>query len=58
MTLEIAAQGKRATDVSEELRDQIKAAIYSFSGQMPLATAIGVLEIVKKEILEESANEH
>ena len=54
MKLEIAAQGKRTTDVAKELRDQITGAIYSFSGQMPLATVVGVLEIVKIEILKES----
>lgn len=41
-----------AHEVSGELSDRIKDVIYEYSGRMPLATAIGVLEIVKKEILD------
>lgn len=44
--------GKRIQDDCGELGEQIKAAIYAYSGRIPLAAAIGVLEIVKTEIID------
>ena len=43
--------GKRDTDLSDAMCRAVKAAVYEFSGRVPLATAIGVLEIAKQEIL-------
>ena len=45
--------GKRDIDVADEMCRAIKAAVYQFKDRVPLATAIGVLEIAKREILEE-----
>lgn len=45
--------GMPAVDRSAELCVRIKDLIYEYSGMMPLATAVGVLEIVKVEILAE-----
>lgn len=41
------------TAIAEELAVQIKGLIYAYSGQIPLALAVGVLRIVEKEILDE-----
>lgn len=35
------------------LRDEIKELIYSYEGRTSLAEAIGILEIVKHELIEE-----
>lgn len=43
--------GKRDTEVADDMCRAVKAAVYEFSGRIPLATAIGVLEIAKQEIL-------
>tara|TARA_R110000744_G_scaffold319880_1_gene426130 strand:+ start:1079 stop:1294 length:216 start_codon:yes stop_codon:yes gene_type:complete len=51
-TLKVFTGGKRGTDLADEMCRAVKAAVYEFSGHMPLATAIGVLEIAKKEILD------
>jgi len=45
--------GGRAHDTAGELAAQIKTLVYQQADKMPLATAIGVLEIVKIEILNE-----
>lgn len=45
-------KGKRTVDTAEEMRDKIKDIIYEYEGES-LAVAVGVLEIVKTEILEE-----
>ena len=37
-----------------EMAERIKELVYEYSERVPLATAIGVLEIVKAEILEEA----
>ena len=44
--------GKRDTDLADDMCKAVKAAVYEFSGRVPLATAIGVLEIAKQEILD------
>lgn len=36
-----------------ELAERMKALIYEYSDRMPLATAVGVLDIVKLEIIGE-----
>ena len=50
--------GQRTLDVTAEMGDKIKELLYSYSDRnLPLATVIGVLEIVKEEILEDARNE-
>ncbi len=39
------------------MAEKIKAEVYSYADRIPLALAIGVLEIVKRELLEEASNE-
>jgi hypothetical protein len=43
--------------LAEGLADEIKEVIYKYSESMPLATAIGCLEIVKTELLKEHEEE-
>lgn len=44
---------KRACYKAAEMCEEIKNVIGQYEGEMPLALAIGVLEIVKKEIIDE-----
>ena len=47
--------GQRPLDVTAEMADKIKELIYGYSDKnLPLAAVIGVLEIVKSEILDEA----
>lgn len=46
--------GMRPEDRSGEMAARIKALVYEYSEKMPVATAVGVLEIVKAEILDET----
>ena len=46
--------GKRPQDQAESMANDIKAAVYAYSDKVPLALAIGVLDIVKNEIMDES----
>ena len=39
--------------VLTDLRDELKALIYSYENRMSLAEAIGILEIVKQELITE-----
>ena len=50
----IAGDGKRPQDVTEEMAERIKAVIYDYSDRTTLAAALGVLQIVAAEILEEA----
>jgi hypothetical protein len=43
--------------LAEGLAEEIKEVIYKYSESMPLATAIGCLEIVKAELLKEHEEE-
>jgi hypothetical protein len=43
--------------LAEGLAEEIKEVIYKYSESMPLATAIGCLEIVKTELLKEHEEE-
>jgi hypothetical protein len=45
---------KRAAHKAAEMCEEIKTVIYSYSEEMPLALAIGVLKIVEKEILDDA----
>mgnify|MGYP000380334637 CR=1 FL=1 len=55
MTAEIKAftGGQRNEDSADELCKAVKSAVYHFSDRIPLALAIGVLEIAKQEIMED-----
>jgi hypothetical protein len=39
--------------LAEGMAEEIKDVVYRYSESMPLATAIGVLEIVKVELMQE-----
>lgn len=55
MTLHlIKTDGVPAEGVSAEMCERLKEVIYSYDGRVPLSLAIGVLEIAKREILEEA----
>jgi hypothetical protein len=43
--------------LAEGLAEEIKEVVYRYSDAMPLATAIGVLEIVKAELMQEHLEE-
>ena len=44
--------GGPGQEIAGEMADKVKAVIYEYSDKVPLALAIGVLEIVKIEIME------
>ena len=46
--------GKRAEDHAADMCEDIKAIVHRFDGKVPLATAIGVLAIVQRELIDES----
>ena len=48
----LVGDGKRSTDLTAEMADRIKDVIGEYSGKMPLASAIGVLHIVAKEMMD------
>lgn len=50
--LAIAGSGRPAHDLTGEMAERIKDVVYEYSGKMPVASAIGVLEIVKIEIMD------
>ena len=50
--------GQRPTEAADEMCTAVKRAVYQFADRVPLALAIGVLEIAKHEILRESENIH
>lgn len=45
--------GQKAHEAAGELADRVKALVYEYADKMPVATAIGVIEVVKIEILNE-----
>lgn len=47
-------RGKRPTEHAEAMAEDIKAAVYAYSDKVPLALAIGVLDIVKRELMDEA----
>ena len=56
----IAIASKSHAPCAAELADDIYSAIYKHAGNIPLALAVGVLEIVKTEIIsagKETTNE-
>jgi hypothetical protein len=51
--IKVFSGGVRAEVAAGQMCQEIKKAVYSFAGRVPLATAIGVLDIAKHEILQE-----
>lgn len=49
-----ARASKTNSHIAAEIADEIKEVIYKRADQIPLALVIGVLEIVKQEILDEA----
>lgn len=45
--------GRTQHENANSMCEEIKDVIYSYSGKVPLATALGVLEIVKKELIDD-----
>lgn len=50
----LTGDGKRAEDVVVEMAARIKDVIYDYAGKATVATAVGVLHIVAREIMEEA----
>ena len=48
----MAVASKPHAAIAGALADELKAAIFRYEGQIPLALAIGVLRIVEKELLD------
>ncbi len=46
--------GMKSEDRAADMAKRIKELVYEYSGTMPLATAIGVIDIVKLEIIAEA----
>lgn len=44
-------------NVESEMRDAIRDAILKFQFQISLASTLGVLEIIKKELMQEAEND-
>lgn len=44
--------GQSVQAASGELADRIKDLVYEYAGRLPVAAAIGALEIVKHEIMD------
>ncbi len=53
-TLEVLkTSGRPSHEIAGEMAEKITALVYEYSNQVPLALAVGVLEIVKTLIIEE-----
>lgn len=50
----MAVASKPHVEIAGALADELKAAIFKYEGQIPLALAIGVLRIVEKELLDDA----
>lgn len=49
----VVGDGQSILALSGEMCEKIKEVVYSYSGRVPAAVAIGVLHIAAKEILDE-----
>lgn len=56
--LHAIAGGGSAVDISREMCDAVKEAIYRYDGRATVSMAIGVLEIAKFEIMHDAAEEY
>ena len=50
----IVSTGQPMQDLSEEMADRIKDVIYDYAGRVPLTLAMGVMEVVKFEIMRDA----
>jgi hypothetical protein len=50
----MAVASKSHCQIAGELAQQIKGLLYTYSDRIPLALAVGVLQIVEKELLDEA----
>lgn len=50
-----ALKGLPHAVLAGQLATEIKAAIFKYDGQIPLALAVGVLRIVEKDLLDDAA---
>lgn len=48
----VTGNNQSLASMSEEIVERIKEVVYSYSGQMPVALAIGAIYIAAKEILD------
>jgi len=48
----VATASRPQHELIEEMCERVKEVVYSYSGQVPVATAIGVLHVAAKEILD------
>lgn len=48
----VATTSRPQHEVIEEMCERVKEVVYSYSGQVPVAAAIGVLHVAAKEILD------
>jgi len=53
----IKANFNKNYQVESEMRDAIRETIFKFDGQTSLVSAIGVLELVKTELIQEVGND-
>lgn len=53
----IKANFQKKYQVELEMRDAIREAIFKFDGQTSLVSTIGVLELVKAELMQEVGND-
>ena len=49
----LITEGKHVEDHAADMCEAVKSAVYEFADKVPLATAIGVLELAKLEIISE-----
>jgi len=50
----IIGSGQPMHDVAEEMAERVKEVIYDYAGRVPLALAVGVLDIVRVELIKEA----
>lgn len=48
----VVGDNRSVASLTEEMIDRVKEVVYSYSGKVPVAVAIGVLHIAAKEILD------
>lgn len=46
--------GRSGHELANEMAERLNSVIYDYAGRVPLATAVGVLEIIKIELLEDN----
>lgn len=49
-----ATTNRPHTELAAEMCDRIKTVVYEYADRVPLALAVGVVEIVKMELMEDA----